>query len=624
MGKSKRIRSDRARLMVESPDKFEKVNSAKKARTTTIVLISVMLALVLVFGTLIVLDRTGIILRSNIVFESDNYQINGIMVNYLYNSAYSSYYSSYGEYTSYIINESYITSQCKQILSLCEAARAEGYEITELDRKNLENSIKTIEESVKESGYSLSALYGKGVTMGDIRAALELQTLASSYSTNKSDSLENGYIANPDKIDEYFENNKTSLLEGGYISAVTSNAEWREKLAAAKTAEEFKTIFIELYTSENFVKKYQEKETEGAEKVAVSLLENLSKAAKDAIGFVLYDIEVKGSDDKALKLDEEAKTVTEAMIKTIYEAKYKASYAAADGETGITEITDAIYKAAATAADTLRTSISGNITEDTAHTYPNKTEVSRDDYNTTAGTTAEGETTAENTTAANTTTAAGTTAAGTTTAVDNTPAEPDKLNAFDTWFFSGDREEKDVFTEDANKIYFVIEPAKKNTDKTVNVGHILISAPAHDHDDDEEVDADHKAEEEKTDAEAKAKAESILAEFKAGTMSKETFEALAMKYTEDSGIFYDNVLPDAMVEEFNDWIYDEARVVGDVAVVKTEYGYHVMYFLGDGIENWQAEVVELMVDEEMTTWTKQLEKDYPVSVSEAGLKKIFG
>ncbi len=619
MGKSKRIRSDRARLMVDSPDKFAKADSAKKAKLTTIVLICVLAAIIVATATLVILDKTGVFLRSNIVFESDNYQINGVMVTYMYNSAYNTYYSTYGSITSYLINEQYIKDQCQQILSLCEAARAAGYEITELDRRNLDNSIKSIEESVKESGYSFSALYGKGVTMGDIKAVLELQTLASSFSNDKSDALKDGYLGSPEKVKEYYEKNKPSLLLGSYISAATENAEWREKLAAVKTAEEFKDLFVELYTAENFVSKYQSAEKEGEDKVAVSLLENLSKAATDAIKFMVNGTEIKGSDDKALDLDDDATAVTEAMIKTIYEAKYKEGYTAAADETGITEITDAIYKAAATAADSVSSSVETNLVEKNDYGYPNKTTVSKDDYNVTEGTTAEGETTTDtaDTTASTT---AGTTG---TTAVDNTPADPEELNAFDTWFFSGDREENEIFTEDAKKVYFVTEPATLDIKKTVNVGHILVSVTAHDHED-ETVDAEHKAEEEKEDAEAKAKAESILAEFKGGAMSKETFEALAMKNTDDGGIFYDNVVRDEMVAEFNDWIFDEARKAGDVDIVKTDYGYHIIYFVGEGVETWMETVSDQMVSEEMETWTETQQTTYAVKTSEAGLDKIFG
>ena len=36
-----------------------------------------------------------------------------------------------------------------------------------------------------------------------------------------------------------------------------------------------------------------------------------------------------------------------------------------------------------------------------------------------------------------------------------------------------------------------------------------------------------------------------------------------------------------MVTNFNDWCFDEARQPGDHGIVETEYGYHIMYFVGD-------------------------------------------
>ena len=36
-----------------------------------------------------------------------------------------------------------------------------------------------------------------------------------------------------------------------------------------------------------------------------------------------------------------------------------------------------------------------------------------------------------------------------------------------------------------------------------------------------------------------------------------------------------------MVTAFEDWCYAEGRKTGDTGIVETEYGYHVMYFVGD-------------------------------------------
>ena len=36
-----------------------------------------------------------------------------------------------------------------------------------------------------------------------------------------------------------------------------------------------------------------------------------------------------------------------------------------------------------------------------------------------------------------------------------------------------------------------------------------------------------------------------------------------------------------MVTAFNDWCFDSSRKSGDTGIVETEYGYHVMYFVGN-------------------------------------------
>ena len=36
-----------------------------------------------------------------------------------------------------------------------------------------------------------------------------------------------------------------------------------------------------------------------------------------------------------------------------------------------------------------------------------------------------------------------------------------------------------------------------------------------------------------------------------------------------------------MVTAFNDWCFDDSRKAGDTGIVETEYGYHIMYYVGD-------------------------------------------
>ncbi len=73
--------------------------------------------------------------------------------------------------------------------------------------------------------------------------------------------------------------------------------------------------------------------------------------------------------------------------------------------------------------------------------------------------------------------------------------------------------------------------------------------------------------------------------------TEENFIELATAHTTDPGSqatggLYEDVYPGQMVTNFNDWCFDEARQAGDTGIVETEYGYHIMYFVGDSEETY--------------------------------------
>ena len=108
----------------------------------------------------------------------------------------------------------------------------------------------------------------------------------------------------------------------------------------------------------------------------------------------------------------------------------------------------------------------------------------------------------------------------------------------------------------------------------VNVRHILIE-PEKDEDGSISDDAWTAAEE---------KAQEILDEWQAGDADEESFGELANTYSADGGSntnggLYEDVYPGQMVTEFNDWCFDASRKPGDTSIVKTSFGYHVMYFV---------------------------------------------
>ena len=156
-------------------------------------------------------------------------------------------------------------------------------------------------------------------------------------------------------------------------------------------------------------------------------------------------------------------------------------------------------------------------------------------------------------------------------------------------------------TEYTKTVYIVSNEMHVDESITKDVAHILISA-----------DRDKATEAEKT--AAKEKADSILAEFKAGEATLEAFEALAKDNNEDGNCVYKGVSAGQMTTEFNDWTFDESRQAGDTEVVETAYGYHVMYFIGEGKAKYYASALESYINEEYSEIIDELtEKHVTVS-----------
>ncbi len=91
---------------------------------------------------------------------------------------------------------------------------------------------------------------------------------------------------------------------------------------------------------------------------------------------------------------------------------------------------------------------------------------------------------------------------------------------------------------------------------------------------------------------AENKAKEILDEYLAGDRTEEAFGELAKKHSADGsaskGGLYEDVYVGQMVKNFQDWCFDSSRKPGDTGIVKTEYGYHVMFFVRADNEgdNW--------------------------------------
>lgn len=146
--------------------------------------------------------------------------------------------------------------------------------------------------------------------------------------------------------------------------------------------------------------------------------------------------------------------------------------------------------------------------------------------------------------------------------------------------------------------------------ETATVRHILIS-PA-------DADGDETSTDEEW-AEAKAEADRVYALYMENP-TEDYFVELAGEYTTDPGSkenggLYEDVTPGRMVTEFNDWIFDKARKTSDCEIVKTVYGYHIIYFISsDENADWYAACEELCKNELMAQEVRQMVERNPMKV----------
>ena len=153
--------------------------------------------------------------------------------------------------------------------------------------------------------------------------------------------------------------------------------------------------------------------------------------------------------------------------------------------------------------------------------------------------------------------------------------------------------------------YYVVRFAGSNDNRFAlkNVRHIL--AMFEGGTTDETTGTTTYSDEEK--AAAKAEAEELLASWKAGEATEDSFAALANEKSDDgdgtTGGLYEEVYPGQMVTNFNDWCFDEARTAGETGIVETEYGYHVMYFVGDSETTYRDyQIRSELLNADMESW----------------------
>lgn len=165
--------------------------------------------------------------------------------------------------------------------------------------------------------------------------------------------------------------------------------------------------------------------------------------------------------------------------------------------------------------------------------------------------------------------------------------------------------------EEVTAIYVALfNSVNTNETKLANVRHILVGFEGEANEDGTYSDEIKSA--------AKASAEEILESWKSGDATEESFAALANEKSTDGGSntnggLYENVYPGQMVTAFNDWCFDASRAAGDTGIVETDFGYHVMYFVGSADQTYRDyRITNDLRSEAMQTWYNELIEKTPV------------
>lgn len=181
------------------------------------------------------------------------------------------------------------------------------------------------------------------------------------------------------------------------------------------------------------------------------------------------------------------------------------------------------------------------------------------------------------------------------------------------WLLDSARKASDVdlferdYTSSYNYYVIVYEGRTLVQETAYDVRHILIQAGDGSNPTQAEYD------------EAETKAQSVLDEWKAGEATEESFAALVSANTSDttsasSGGLYSNITASSSYEQaFLDWAIDPARKEGDTGLVKTGYGWHVMYYVASKDPVWKQTTASALRNQDYENLTASVSQGWTIS-----------
>ncbi len=573
MGKGQRARENRAQEKIENPAK----NNVKKkpskgtpkwvAPLVTVVIVAAVIGLV----ALSYLSSNGVLLRNKTVMSSDNFEVSGTVMQYATMQTYQNYVNQFQQMG--LID--YLGIDTTKSLSAQE--QSEGKTWLEFFRESTEDLLSEMLiycEAAKAEGVELDEKEQEQIDA--VIESLADAASASGYTEKAFLAANFGKGVNADDVRDFYELQLLSSKYESKVSKETEEAVKDEEIEAyyKEHAEDYtvadviyaeETItFDEGMTAEEKSEKKAELDAEFAAFAAAQTEADFKAALLD-----YYKANASEDDDETPeeKLEAAVKTVDKADISYEEAAEWvferaDDAYLRADGESKVFADNDGeTADAPVDEPDVLN--------PETADTEAVETDVAD------------------------------------TEAVETETADTEAVTEAEAEVETADDDAEE--TEYTAAAYFIARAPYPSEEETKNVGHILFSLDTYG-----------------SEEAAKAEADRIYAEYKAGEMTKESFEALGEANTDDGNVFYNNVKSGEMVTEFDAWIFDSARQSGDTELVLTEYGYHLMYFVGEGDPSWIADCKEAITGEKTGDLYEEYEAKYAVSVDADAMKSIKG
>ncbi len=574
----------------------------KLKRYTRTFWIVMAVCLCIVLTTVLVNPVKNVIYRNKTAVVIGDHELSAVDVNYFYIDAINTYCNQYSYYISYIIdtksplNSASNTDQngatwadkffdmavenIKSTYQLYDLAMKNGFQLPEDEVKNIDTMMSNLDIYAKYYGYKnadayLNSMYGNGANTETYRAYYEVCAVADAYYTEYAEGLE---------------------YDDAALRAYEADKHYQ-------------------YSSYTYAYYYFNAST------------FLKGGTKGEDGKITY------SDDEKAAAVEIAKQLAEDLLDGSYEDL------------------DAFDKAINTLLTEYYAKDKVNTENNDVNQNESKTGTTED--NTTGDNTTGDNTTGDNTTGDNTT---GDNTTGDNTTGDNTTDEDKKeeeklkytstkeedilytqLRAlFADWLRGKEASEDEGEDEDKEEtlvvrkegdLTLIVNESGTGDNKTINgfyvlrfgsvnentfmlknVRHILVAF--------EGGKTDANGNKTYTEAEknkARDEAKKLYEEFKNSDMTEETFAKMANEHSDDgdgtTGGLYEDIFPGQMVEAFDKWCYDAERKPGDSDMVQTEYGWHIMYFVGDSESNYRDYMVENdLRAEELKTWMEELVK----------------